>query len=284
MITVKEKIRLIEACFGEARLTNDNKNAVVFCPGCKTKGKDKRKLAIEIKNGVYHCWVCELKGKNIGRLALKYSIQKKSATDLYTYYKKDKDDDRHVQDEQRQIVILPRDFRLISKNRCIAARHGRAYLENRGFKENDIWRYRVGVSDNYFFKNRVIFPSFDSEQKLNFFTARTFDKKIKKRYYNCAGKRKDIIFNEIDLNFNKELILVEGVFDMLNSPENTTCILGSWIDKTYKIFQKVVKHKTPVVLCFDEDAKKKTHKIAKLFHDDDRISYLIKSIRSGSIF
>ena len=43
MITVKEKLRLIESCFGEAKLTNDNKNAVVFCPVCKTQGKEKRK-------------------------------------------------------------------------------------------------------------------------------------------------------------------------------------------------------------------------------------------------
>ena len=43
MITVKEKIRLIEACFGSAKLTADNKNAVVFCPSCKAHGKDKRK-------------------------------------------------------------------------------------------------------------------------------------------------------------------------------------------------------------------------------------------------
>ena len=30
MITVKEKIRLIEACFGKSKLSGDNKNVVVF--------------------------------------------------------------------------------------------------------------------------------------------------------------------------------------------------------------------------------------------------------------
>jgi len=41
MITVKEKIRVIEACFGKARITNDNKNIVVFCPVCRSQGKEK---------------------------------------------------------------------------------------------------------------------------------------------------------------------------------------------------------------------------------------------------
>ena len=65
MITVKEKVRLIEACFGKAKIANDNKNVVVYCPVCKSKGEDKLKLAIGINKGMYHCWVCETKGKNI---------------------------------------------------------------------------------------------------------------------------------------------------------------------------------------------------------------------------
>tara|TARA_R110001583_G_scaffold173853_9_gene327942 strand:+ start:1952 stop:2914 length:963 start_codon:yes stop_codon:yes gene_type:complete len=320
MVTVKEKIRLIESCFGEAKMTNDSKNAVVFCPICKARGRDKRKLAIELKSGVYHCWVCESKGKNIGRIALKYSIQKKSATNLYTYYKKDKDDDGHVQAEQRKAIVLPGDFRLIAGNRDVTSRHGRTYLENRGFKAKDICRFRVGVSDKYGFKNRVIFPSFDKHQKLNYFTARTFDKNVKKRYYNCRISRKDIVFRELDIDFSKELILVEGVFDLIHTPWNSTCILGSWIDKKYKLFQEIIKNKTPVILCFDADVIDKTQKIAKALHEYcvpvkisyhntgkdfgsmtkeevdyfikqskpydnvNRISYLIKGIRSGSIF
>ena len=69
MITVKEKIRLIEACFGKSKLSNDNKNIVVFCPVCKSQGKDKFKLAIGVDKGMYHCWVCGIKGRNIIKIA-----------------------------------------------------------------------------------------------------------------------------------------------------------------------------------------------------------------------
>ena len=318
MITVKEKIRLIESCFGKSKISNDNKNIVVFCPVCKSQGRDKFKLAIGIEKGMYHCWVCESKGKNIGRLALKYSIQKKAATELYSYFKTDKEDEQ-LRIEKEKIVALPEDFRLIATSRGNRPKLARSYLASRGFAEKDIWRFRVGISESYNFKNRVIFPSFDDNQKLNFFTARSTISSVKKRYYNCSAKRKEIIFNEIDIDFSKTLIITEGVFDLLNCPENSTCLLGSWVNKDYKLFQKIVLNQTPVVLCLDEDAKNKTQKIAKSFYEYgidvrisqhkekdfgdmtkeeinyyikeakpfnnvDRISYLIKNIQSGSMF
>ena len=166
MITVKEKIRLIEACFGSAKLTADNKNAVVFCPSCKAHGKDKRKLAIGIENGVYHCWVCENKGRNIGRLAIKFSLQKQAAISLYNYFKKgDKDDKLRIEEEKA--IVLPEDFRLIGKARGREGKIAKAYLENRGFKEEDIWSFRLGISNSFGLKNRIIFPSFDKDQNLN---------------------------------------------------------------------------------------------------------------------
>lgn len=318
MITVKEKIRLVESCFGKSKLSGDNKNIIVFCPVCKSQGKDKFKLAIGVDKGMYHCWVCESKGKNIGRLALKYSMQKKAAADLYSYFKTDKDDEQ-IRIEEKKTVKLPEDFRLIATSRGHEAKLARTYLENRGFKEKDIWQFRLGISGKYGYKNRIIFPSFDCNQQLNYYTARTYNKDQKRRYQNCNVSRKDIIFREFDLDFSKELILVEGVFDLLHTPWNSTCILGSWINKKYKLFNKIIKNKTPVVLCLDQDALDKTQKIAKSLHEYcvpvkisyhgnkdfgdmskeevdywlkeskpydnvSRISYLIKDIRSGSIF
>lgn len=318
MITVKEKIRLIEGCFGKSKISSDNKNVVVFCPVCKSQGKDKFKLAIGIEKGMYHCWVCESKGKNIGRLALKYSMQKKAAADLYSYFKTDKDDEQ-IRIEEKKTVKLPEDFRLIATSRGHEAKLARTYLENRGFKEEDIWRFRVGISEKYGYKNRIIFPSFDKDQNLNYYTARTHNSEQKRRYQNSKVSRRDVIFREFDIDFSQEMILVEGVFDLLHTPWNSTCILGSWIDHKYKIFQEIVKHKTPVTLCFDHDALNKTQKIAKSLHElcvpvkisyhgnkdfgdmskkevgyciksakhydnVDRISYLIKGISSGSMF
>jgi hypothetical protein len=318
MITVKEKIRLIEACFGKSKLSNDNKNIIVFCPVCKSTGSDKFKLAIGVSKGIYHCWVCEAKGHNIGRLALKYALQKKSATELYSYYKKDNDDDS-IRIKKEKVTALPEDFRLIATSRSHEAKSARSYLTGRGFKESDIERFRLGISNVYSFKNRVIFPSFDKDQDINFFTARSILKQVKKRYYNCSAPRKNIIFKEFDIDFNKILVITEGVFDLLHTPANSTCLLGSWISEKYKLFHEIIKHKTPIVLCLDYDAISKTQKIAKSLYsynidvkisqhqgkdfgdmskkeveyyiqhakpydNVDRMTYLINRIHSGSIF
>ena len=66
MITVKQKVNLIEATFGLPKISSSGKNATVFCPVCESNGKsNKLKLSISLDTGVYHCWVCESKGKNI---------------------------------------------------------------------------------------------------------------------------------------------------------------------------------------------------------------------------
>ena len=94
-------------------------------------------------------------------------------------------------------------------------------------------RLRVGVSSEFLFKDRVIFPSFDMSQNLNYFVSRTIDPDVSFKYRNFKGKKKDIVFREIDVDFTKELILTEGVFDLVHCPENSTCILGSWIDLSH---------------------------------------------------
>jgi len=193
------------------------------------------------------------------------------------------------------------------------------YLHKRGFNSEKIQKFRIGVSEDYKFANRVIFPSFDSNQNLNYFIARSIDPNEKRRYRNCSYPRKNLIFREFDLSFDREIILTEGVFDLVQCPDNSTCVLGSWIDESYLLFQRIVQNKTPVVLCFDPDAKKKMIKIAKKLYEYcievkisnhvgkdfgdmtknevntalseskpydnvERVGYLINELRSGSIF
>ena len=320
MITVKQKVDLIEATFGLPKISSSGKNATVFCPVCESNGKsNKLKLSISLDTGVYHCWVCESKGKNIGRLALKYCKQRDAAARLYSIFRSDEDSESEEEIEEK--VRLPEDFKLLANCRKSdhQARLSLSYLKSRGFTYVDLWRFKAGISDEFGFKNRVIFPSFDEEQNLNYYISRTIEKDNKYRYNNCKKQRKDVIFNEFDIDFSKELILTEGVFDLINCPENSTCCLGSWLDKNYLLFQKIVRNRTPVVLCFDPDAMMKTQKIAKSlsefcvdvrvsmhkgkdfgdmtkeevnywiseakpFDNVERVTYLINDITSGSMF
>jgi hypothetical protein len=321
MLTVKKKIQLLKSCFGEPKLSSTGENINVKCPVCKEKGKitNKKKLSISIESGIYHCWVCEAKGSNIGKLSIAHSAQQDAAHELFKIYRK-KVDNKEEDESIKSAICLPSDFKLITSDlKSKTSRSHRQYLYERGFNNKDIAKFRIGYSNEREYQNRVIFPSFDNRQKLNYFIARSILPNSFRRYKNCKASRKDLIFREFDLDFDEKIILTEGVFDLTRCPDNSTCILGSWLDENYLLFQKIVKNRTPTVLCLDPDAKSKTVKIAKKlyeycvdvsisFHDNkdfgemssdeinyyiknakpynnvEGIGYLIKDMRSGSAY
>jgi len=268
MITLSQKLNLIEACFGKYSLSGDEKNVSIACPFCKEKGKisSKKKLSIRLESGVYHCWVCESKGRNIGRPAFKFAKNKDTAkklSDSYGGFKKE------IEEEEEKKVELPDDFTLLtnlSSRGMQRYRYHINYLKERGMSNDHLHKFCIGVSNSYEFKDRVIFPSHDAIGNLNYFVSRSINRKNPRRYKNCTVSRKEVIFRQFNLDFKKELILVEGVFDLMNAPDNATCILGSWLGEDYLLFKEIVKNKTPVVVCLDPDARKKSLNIVKLLN------------------
>lgn len=265
MVTVKEKIKLLSLCLGDITLSNSHENVNAICPLCDASGKitSKKKLSINIEKGIYHCWVCNDKGRNIGKFCLKNTSDTKAAKTLLRLY----GGDRETQKEEANPVLrpsLPEDFVLLyDLKNSKTYRYHYQYLIDRGFDELKMKKFRIGASSDFKFLNRVIFPSFDINCNLNYFVSRIILPDSSYRYKNFEGSRKDVIFRHADLDFKKPMVLVEGVFDLVNCPKNSTCILGSWIDINYAIFKEIVKHKTPVTLCLDPDAIQKTLKIAK---------------------
>jgi cellulose synthase/poly-beta-1,6-N-acetylglucosamine synthase-like glycosyltransferase len=51
--------------------------------------------------------------------------------------------------------------------------------------------------------------------------------------------------------------------------DNATCLLGSGLARDALLFNKIVEHKTPVVLALDSDMKSKTMSLAKRLHEFD---------------
>lgn len=318
--TKQQKIKLLESAFGESSLANSGKNISVVCPACKDNSKTsskKKKLSVCLEKGIYHCWVCESKGKNVASFANYHgSISQNIYAEIIQVF--DLDTELDTQDEKKEI-FTPSDFSLLftdnTRNGMIAKR----YLRKRGLTLDDLLRFKIGISNEKDYINRIIIPSFSEDMKLNFFLSRTYDKNQKIKYKNCDSKKSEIIFNEYLIDWGQEVVLVEGVFDAIKSTSNTVPVLGSWIDHNHKIFQKVVQEKSSVVLAFDPDAIHKTEKIAKNFSEyginvkvtqnkdkdlgdmtkeeafnyiksakkyeiSNRLTYLIENISSGSIF
>ena len=99
---------------------------------------------------------------------------------------------------------------------------------------------------------------------MNFFLGRNLEQKG--FYKNCDSDKKEIIFNELKTDFKKEVILVEGPFDMIKAGHNAVPLLGSSITEDYALFLEILKNKTPVILALDNDMKMRSQYIANLFY------------------
>jgi hypothetical protein len=82
------------------------------------------------------------------------------------------------------------------------------------------------------------------------------------RYLNPPADR-DLVFNELMVDWDEPIILVEGVFDAIAAGQNAIPILGSTLREDSRLFQAIAIHDTPVYMALDGDAEKKTEWIIK---------------------
>ena len=269
MITATDKVRLIRSAFGGGTIDGRGVNIAVECPSCGKTGK--RKLSIHLETGQCHCWVCGLRSKRVSSVLFKH-VSREVAEEYRRVCEggvsldDTPDDEEKVEDR----VSLPEDFRPIFSRSTTSdsdARQAVRYLMQRGLSSDDIVRFRLGTAPSV--RRRVIIPSFDSEGDLNFYTARSIDPDINLRYTNAQVKKTDIIFNEINIDWSRELVLVEGPFDLMKCPDNSTCLLGSSLGTGHQLFHKIAANRTPIVLALDADMKSKTQRIAELLYSYD---------------
>lgn len=291
--TKGQTVDFIERVFGEGKSSNGGLNISVLCPEClekKPSGYSKKKLVIRTDNFVTHCWVCGFKSKNLVPLLRKHFpshlpeyiqtfVQGEALTDI---------EDSDTQPES-SVVTLPLGFRLLALagDNDIPATRVKKYLSGkRGvYTDRDFWYWKLGITtEDEDLVNRIIIPSFDAEGELNYWTARATEKRQLPKYINPKVDRTSIIFNEINVDWNKPLTLVEGPFDLLKCNENATCLLGSEFDEQYLLFRKIVEHNTPVVLALDPDAKHKALTIAKRLSEYDiQVTFLWVPVTKGDV-
>jgi hypothetical protein len=276
MYTQGELILFLEKVFGSYQTTGTgvNVNYNFLCPVCslnKGTSYEKKKLAIKTVENAHlaKCWVCGYKSKNLIDLLQRFKKQHVSEY-VKNFLNSEEILISEVKEEEKiSKVVLPEDIQLLAtaNRQEEAVRHSIAYLKARGISKSELekhlWYWRFSISDDPRYRNRIIFPSFDALGELNYYTARSISRFTKTKYVNPPVNRSHIIFNEIAIDWHKPLMLVEGPFDLIKCPENTTCLLGSEFTRDHKLFQNIVNNRTPVILALDPDAQVKQDRIAK---------------------
>jgi len=254
----ERKLKILVEILGAYRRARNE--YLFFCPYCD---HHKPKLSINIEKNVYKCWVCDSRGNNIRRIVRRFGEYKHRQE--WSRFEAQVDYSL-LEDPFGEVVIpeepveLPEDFiSLANKDMPPTGFPARKYLKERGISKKEIIWWKIGYCFSGEYKNRIIIPSFNEEGKLNYFIARSYDDHYQ-RYKNPPAD-KDIVFNDLFVDWTSDVILVEGVFDAMRAGHNAIPLLGSTLREDSKLFSKVVKNDTPVYIALDPDAEKKSLEI-----------------------
>jgi len=257
-----KKLKILEEIFGTSYRSNDEH--LFFCLFCK---HHKRKLSVNINKNSYKCWVCDSRGKKIYSLIKRFGTHEQKLkwqqfenrveiTDFDNIFEETQEQ------EEQQRIKLPKGYVCLAKKELsIEANAALKYLKSRNISKLDILRWKIGYCASGEYKHRIIIPSFNVNGYCNYFIARTYTDNWLK--YKNPPAEKNIIFNELLINWKEPIILVEGAFDAINA-ENSVPLLGSTLSIHSKLFKAILSHSKRVYVALDQDAEKKALRIIKV--------------------
>lgn len=228
-------ISLLEDILGKPRRKYESIGQLSFdCPVCSQekgldKGDGKGNLEVSYAKHVYKCWACsETHGTHgpLGKLFDVFGTKKQKR--IYNLLKPEEFSETQT---KKTYIRLPEGYTTFEDSNPIFIPHREAYnyLKSRGVDDEMIKKYKIGYTVKGDYAYRIIIPSFNSENKLNYFTARSWVKK-RIKYKNPSVAKEDIIFNEYLIDWKKDIYVCEGVFDSLFF-DNSLVLLGKKMNK-----------------------------------------------------
>jgi len=248
---------------GKPKKRNENKQQYAFdCPVCSAEkgdyeGDGKGNLEVNLAEGVYHCWACgETHGTRGGLKKLFKSFANKDQVKKLKMIGYDLSDFKAKVKEVNVIedLTLPKGFIPFEEGNPKSLLYKQAWnylTKERKLSPETIFKFRMGYVSGGQYDSRVVVPSYDINNELNYWVTRTYVN-AKPKYLNPDSDKEQIIFNECCLNWDSDIYLVEGPFDHL-VVHNSIPILGKKIsDKLmHSLFHKATAN---IIILLDSDA------------------------------
>lgn len=258
MITIAKKLEILNRILGSCKHTGHE--YLFLCPFCKTQ---KHKLSINLDKNVFKCWICNESGKNIQKIVFKFGSQEERIL-----WPREQEFSLDEEEKVLEIPDLPEEFVSLVGNYSEESIPYRNYLLNRrGLTEKDISFWRIGYCVRGNYADCVIIPSLSKKGTINYFVARHITGNLK--YKNPIYPKEKVIFNELMLDFSRDIILTEGAFDAIKAGENSVPVLGSSLSENSNLFKKIIASGTSVYCAFDPDASAKQASLIKKFLEYD---------------
>jgi DNA primase len=209
--------------------------------------------------------VCNSKGRSIHSLLKRLHVDYSQLNVINGIYgDQPKSTKREV--EEKIQLRLPSEFKsLLTKPKSINPIYNQAigYLKKRGISMDEVSKYNIGYCEDGLYGGRIIIPSYNEDNELNYFIARTFYEDVGMKYKNPPVSRDVIVFdNQID--WSEPITLVEGVFDSFAVKRNAIPMLSKFLLSTLKtkILEKGVKE---INILMDSDAVEDSTKHTEYF-------------------
>ena len=266
-------VTLVNSVLGSGKSTARN-NYAYHCPLCN---HHKPKLEVNLTENregknPWHCWACDARGTTLYNLFKQIKTSPDKFIELGSLVKTSKS----IKETQvASTVVLPNEYIALYNvdNSDIMARHALAYLKRRHISKYDIIKYNIGYCKEGLYKNMIVIPTYDADGRLNYFTARSFEKEPYVKYRNPSASR-DIIPNEHLINWNIPIVLCEGPFDAIAIKRNAIPLLGKNIQNSLmkKIVTSVVDK---IYIALDRDAIKQALKFCERLMAEGKEVYLV---------
>ena len=255
-------LEILHEILGDPEKVYDSKLQYGYnCPEC---GLEERKgnLEVSLEKHLFHCWACgDVNGTHgtLGKLIDKYGNKKQKK--IYNLLQPE---ELKPKEKQKNKLKLPEGFTLFKDSSLVypIRRQAYNYLIKRGITDNIIEKYGIGFCDKGSFSGRIIIPSYDSKNQLNYFIARSWDPNSRAKYKNPESAKDEIIFFENTINWDEDIYLCEGAFDAIFLP-NSIAMLGKHMSELLltTLYEKANGN---IILCLDSDAFQDA---VKLYHN-----------------
>ena len=266
-------VSLVNSVLGSGKATARN-NYAYHCPLCN---HHKPKLEVNLtenKEGKnpWHCWACDSRGTTIYNLFKQIKVDPSKITELSSLVTTSKS----IKEIQviNEVALPPEYINLYDADLGdLMARHALFYLKKRNVTKYDVLKYNIGYCKEGLYKNMIIIPTYDNNGKLNYFSARSFEKDPYVKYRNPSVSR-DIIPNEHLINWNIPIILCEGLFDAMAIKRNVIPLLGKNIQSN--LMKKIVTSLVDkIYIALDRDAIKQALRFCEMLLAEGKEVYLV---------
>jgi hypothetical protein len=159
-------------------------------------------------------------------------------------------------------VSFPGEFkRLFDDDGSFGYKHAITYAKKRKISNQDIIKYNIGYCNSGPFANRLVFPSYDAKNHLNFYSCRSYYDGNGLKYKNSETS-KDIIGFENLVDFSYPIHLCEGALDAISLRRNAVPLFGKTMSPSLK--SAIISNNCPEInIVLDDDALKSSMDIAE---------------------